>query len=841
MAQSNDKVALRYPEFDLWFFTEEDDFHITYNAGDNVSDNFMGESVINLATKNAMEDDSAVFSFTLAGDVYWDRIVNANDAVILRVNPDASSDEEPQNPVLLVGMISDIRPEANYSDNNKQYTITGQNMAKALINFEIGVIQEVNVNLTNIGWLPDSDTDEGGILMSNTNASDFVKNIMDRFDEYLKYEFAGGRHIRDFLTWENLDSWTDDEALSDPTPFINFEGSLKQLIDDAATKPFNEVFFESTPDGKCEMIMRRTPFDEEEWKNLPTYTVTSDDVISESVSINDTEAYTIYSVTADNVLDLDAIDQGVFPRYFPQLLDRYGYKKLEVSNRYLGGDQGTGDPDDENDGEDDESDDEDSDDDDTDVQGYSYTGTSAENVKQKTFDKIYNKVVGKLKDLTKSQARMQKNRLIGTISSTDKRLTITSVEEVIDKYIRNGEVSKATFADATGITVENSDDGSGGTKKGKKSGKKNKNDPYNKVIKYLNNNRTVDYEELTNGLMKEFDMDKDQANAIAHEYIDTGDLLKGRYNTLMETGDVESEESHGADSKKLKEFTERIANWYVENPNFYAGDITVKGSPDYRLGGVLIVKDKQNDETWEYYIESVQNEYSYKTGYTTTLGVTRGLQYGGELRFKNLWGRSEEFKGGYLGELSMEDLIQKEKDSQDSDDDDDSSDGNKGDGKGWFFPYRTDKLTVTSPQGSRGGSYHHGIDVVAQGQSGGGIYAMHSGTVEVSADRVPGWEAAGVMVCIRNDDDDGHGGKFVQYEEFAPGSRRVEKGDHVNGGDRIGTSGVSGNSTGEHLHFSINDKGLVGASASNWDTAADYIDIPNRSGTFDLPENVSKP
>lgn len=842
MADSSNQVALRYPVFDLWFFTEKDDFHITYSTktGENgVDSNFMGESVTNLVTKNAMEDDSAVFSFSLSGDVYWDRILNANDAVVLRINPDENG-EDPQNPVLLVGMISEVQLESNYSDNQKSYRIIGQNFAKALINFEIGVIQEVNVNLTDIGWLPDSDGD-GGIMMSKTDASDFVHDILERFKDYIKYQFAGERGITDFLDWSNLDSWKDDESLSDPTPFINFEGSLKQLIDDAAAKPFNEVFFESTEDGKCEMIMRRTPFDEEDWNNLPTYTVTSDDVISESVSINDTEAYTVYNVSADNLLDLNSLDLGVFPRYFPQMVDRYGYKKLEVSNRYLGGDQGAGDNED-NDGEDpDEDNDDDGDDTDTETQSYGSVSTYADNMKQSTFDKVYDKAMGKLKDSSKLKIRLMKAQFTGMISSIDKRITITEAQKVVDTYLKDGKVTKENFAKITGINVKNAGDGSGGSKKKKSGGQKNKKPAYNDVRSHLNNNRTSDYEQLTNSLLKEFDVDKDQANAIAHEFIDEGELTKDRFDTLMESKDTEKENASSADSKKLKEFAERLANWYIENPNFYSGDITVKGSPDFRLGGRLIVKDKQNDETWEYYIESVQNEYSYKTGYTTTIGVTRGLQNNGELRFKNLWGRSEEFKGGYLGELSMEELIEKQKESSGDDGDDDGGGGSNGDGKGWFWPYRTDKLIVTSRQGMRGGRYHHGVDVVPPGQSGGGIYAMHSGKVEISADSVPGWEVSGVMICIRNDDDDGYGGKFVQYEEFAPGSRKVSVGDHVNGGQRIGTSGKSGNSTGEHLHFSINDKGLVRANASNWDTAAKFIGIPNSPGTYSLPDDISKP
>jgi len=161
-------------------------------------------------------------------------------------------------------------------------------------------------------------------------------------------------------------------------------------------------------------------------------------------------------------------------------------------------------------------------------------------------------------------------------------------------------------------------------------------------------------------------------------------------------------------------------------------------------------------------------------------------------------------------------------------------------GKGWYFPYKTDVLTVTSPQGYRWGRYHHGADVVAG--SGGGIYAMHSGTVKISAESVPGWEVAGAMICIQNDKDDGYGGLFVQYEEFAPNSRLVNVGDKVKGGQRIATSGISGNSTGEHLHFSTNKKGkLVPARPGNWETALDCINLPNKAGKYKLPSGIKKP
>lgn len=112
----------------------------------------------------------------------------------------------------------------------------------------------------------------------------------------------------------------------DNTPYINYEGSLKQLLDDITAKPFNELFFDATPGNKCRMIMRRTPFDKEDWENLTTYTVTSKEVISESVATNDTEAYSIFNISINNLYGTDSMMLGSKPQVFPALVNKYGYK-----------------------------------------------------------------------------------------------------------------------------------------------------------------------------------------------------------------------------------------------------------------------------------------------------------------------------------------------------------------------------------------------------------------------------------------------------------------------------------------------------------------------------------
>ncbi|MEV6578858.1 LysM peptidoglycan-binding domain-containing M23 family metallopeptidase [Streptomyces sp. NPDC051582] len=86
--------------------------------------------------------------------------------------------------------------------------------------------------------------------------------------------------------------------------------------------------------------------------------------------------------------------------------------------------------------------------------------------------------------------------------------------------------------------------------------------------------------------------------------------------------------------------------------------------------------------------------------------------------------------------------------------------------------------------------YHTGVDFVAS--SGTTVRAVGAGTV-VSA----GWGGAyGNEVVIRHAD-----GKYSQYGHLSQLS--VSVGQSVAGGQTIGLSGSTGNSTGPHLHFEI--------------------------------------
>ncbi|WP_424705981.1 M23 family metallopeptidase [Kitasatospora acidiphila] len=109
---------------------------------------------------------------------------------------------------------------------------------------------------------------------------------------------------------------------------------------------------------------------------------------------------------------------------------------------------------------------------------------------------------------------------------------------------------------------------------------------------------------------------------------------------------------------------------------------------------------------------------------------------------------------------------------------------------------------VTNPFGvpdrEYAAGYHTGVDFAVD--SGTPLLAVGDATV-VSA----GWDGAyGNEVVLRLSD-----GRFAQYAHLS--ELGVRAGDQVTGGQRIGASGSTGNSTGPHLHFEIRTANRYGA------------------------------
>lgn len=111
------------------------------------------------------------------------------------------------------------------------------------------------------------------------------------------------------------------------------------------------------------------------------------------------------------------------------------------------------------------------------------------------------------------------------------------------------------------------------------------------------------------------------------------------------------------------------------------------------------------------------------------------------------------------------------------------------------LPLRS-SFRYTSGFGRRWGRMHEGIDMA--GTMGSPVYATADGTVTHA-----GWESGyGNMVEIRHDF-----GIVTRYGHLS--KVRVEKGQRVSRGERIGDMGNTGRSTGTHLHYEVRTGGTA--------------------------------
>ncbi|MFH9833308.1 peptidoglycan DD-metalloendopeptidase family protein [Streptomyces sp. NPDC017201] len=113
-------------------------------------------------------------------------------------------------------------------------------------------------------------------------------------------------------------------------------------------------------------------------------------------------------------------------------------------------------------------------------------------------------------------------------------------------------------------------------------------------------------------------------------------------------------------------------------------------------------------------------------------------------------------------------------------------------GSGWAAPVENPNVTTQyrASGASWSSGYHTGSDF--QAASGTSVRSIGPGTV-VSA----GWSGSyGNEVVIQHED-----GMYSQYAHLS--SLEVAAGQTVTGGQQIGLSGTTGNSTGPHLHFEV--------------------------------------
>lgn len=500
-----------------------------------------------------------------------------------------------------------------------------------------------------------------GVAFFGNTVATIEKNIVNRFKPYMVYSYDNGQHkLWDFIDYSNMESWTDYEYLFDSSQFTNASGSLWDLMQNALRIPFNEMFFDSTANGKSKLVVRRTPFNPEDWQNLTQITVDSNDVIDNEVSKTDAQEFSVFVVNpaTPTILGIaNGMLLSAYPQTNQQLINYYGYSKYEVDDLYLSGRT--------------------NDNNKTSSKKSKGKGTKTDNTSGVFYDE--QDVASFLSVISDNSLRLNKAKYAIQLSDAANNISNAQAYDLINSYCANGyQMTNQIYE-----SVLQTDSGGGLSNTGTKN------------ASYENMEDCI---ERSGGDIATFmSVAKSTIKDITDEFLrevwqareSNGRLTKKGYKKVYDNYRKAGNAVGDSGATDLKVFTRMLYNWYADNFNFWGGTIIVSGNPDIRPGCILNVIDFYNKKQYgypgmRYYIESVTHKFSYTEGYTTEIGVTRGMRMpvGNEVdpRFCNLWGTSIDFKGGYMGEAAISDLALAESssDSASGTDDSDAFGGAKG-------------------------------------------------------------------------------------------------------------------------------------------------------------------
>ena len=638
-----------------------------------------------------------------------------------------------------------------------------------------------NTNATQAEINNEKEHSKGVAFLGNTCAV-IESEIMDRFLPYMKYSYGTkGYNLSHFINYNSMTSWDSYEKLQDSSSFVNFKGSLYELQDAILHKPFVEMFYDTDYNGLAHLVVRRTPFNPSDWNGvdskgnyeIPRVVLNSNQVINDDLSKTNSEAYSVFNVnpaTANYTGIKNAGELGSLPQFNQQLVNIYGYSILEVTSLYLKG---------------------------------SSTGPLANNTKStgknskvlasagtpytaSDINKLLNKV--KLKTLRQKQSTyaqkiannannisgQQAADLVSAYLINEKHLTQTKMNGILDTENGGGQ----SCIGGEGISYKKWLD----------------------IVKTYSDAKTYMQECKTT-----FNNTDDEVLfELRGKYASGGNKLSQKdFKSLLKKYQIVSQNTKVKDEAiDLKFFTQMLFNWYSDDINFLAGNITVPGDSKYRIGEIAeVINENDPKDSMEFYIESVEHTFSFTSGWQTVLGVTRGLKNLGKDRFKHMWGKNQDFLGGYMGEAALNMLAYGTEPTKSSGGSD--STGGAAGGK-WGLPFKGHGTVDTNPAqnfGSpRGQGTHDGTDFgFSNFSNGGSIRAIHGGTVKYVGSGAGSWTNS---VIIITESDDGYS---VCYQEFGTtANAKVKKGDKVKTGDIIGTRNYSGH---DHVHVGVTKHG----------------------------------
>ena len=323
------KTARYMPKALVSFSTEQGE--ITLRTDPNSQGYSIDKQVLSISTNNDISADAGTFQVTLVADKRWDKYLASNDFVRIQMFRD-DTDLKPFEATVMMGLIDDVRKSVSIQGTTPQRTvvITGRTFAKALINFEIGVVQGApTISESSLGWIA------GRINFKNMSAGEVTAQIFKELVyKYMNYEFKNGATLES-MTQLHLSS-RPGETLFDDQGFVNYQGSMQSFLREISNEPFNQMFWEFYGDGKATFVLRETPFNPENWNSLVTHTITDEMVVIDSIGRSDIETYAFYTVGLAGYYSSFDISQstGVLPYWYEPYHKKFGVRRLHRLTGY---------------------------------------------------------------------------------------------------------------------------------------------------------------------------------------------------------------------------------------------------------------------------------------------------------------------------------------------------------------------------------------------------------------------------------------------------------------------------------------------------------------------------
>lgn len=313
------KVVVSYPYIECKFYTENGVLAVV-SGNEGVENAELRDDIISLTTVRTMSDDCPTFTVNLVWRNDWFNNISSNDMVIITMQRPPESKR-----IVMYGLVDDIRRSMDFSSTTPQRTvqITGRGFNKALVNFDIGIIQNM-VTSSDTGFLANLTT------MQNMSSAQAFELVLGAYiGSSIDYSFSNGKKYSDYFQKE-LSSHSN-EMYGDVTNVLSYLGSIWNFLKEIGNSPFNETYWEVNS-GKPTLIHRETPFNKNKWTSLPKEIIEDYDIVNDGIGRSDLETYTLFRLTY--AFD-DTLSAGYNPLWYKPFYAKYGLAILEISTPYL--------------------------------------------------------------------------------------------------------------------------------------------------------------------------------------------------------------------------------------------------------------------------------------------------------------------------------------------------------------------------------------------------------------------------------------------------------------------------------------------------------------------------